>query len=93
MAYERMYIHRGDNPLPNNSLDTLLSVVLYGILIVCIVNVITFVRAVDENGMDSYDRFTNLPDVGLTRDAYGYIYRNGSYDWWANFIDHNPFYL
>ena len=93
MAYERMYIHRGDNPLPNNSLDTLLSVVLYGILIVCIVNVITFVRAVDENGMDSYDRFTNLPDVGLTRDAYGYIYRSGSYDWWANFIDHNPFYL
>lgn len=49
-------------------------------------------RDVDENGMDSYDRIWGIAREGYTRNQWGQIHRNGEYDFWANLVDHNPYF-
>ena len=49
-------------------------------------------RDVDENGMDSYDRMWGIAREGYTRNQWGQIHRNGEYDFWANLVDHNPYF-
>lgn len=44
---------------------------------------------VDEYGRDSYDIYNGVPG----RDQLGYIVEHdGSYSFWANFLDTNPYY-
>jgi len=48
-------------------------------------------RDIDENNMDSYDRFYGISDDGRTRGVFGTIYDSeGNVDTWATFTDHNP---
>jgi hypothetical protein len=49
-------------------------------------------RDVDENGMDSYDRMWGIAREGYTRNQWGQILNNGEYDFWANLVDHNPYF-
>ena len=49
-----------------------------------------FMRNVDDNGMDDYDRSWDISGPGRERGALGTIYTNGRIDFWANLCDHNP---
>ena len=49
-------------------------------------------RDVDENGMDSYDRMWGIAREGYTRNQWGQIHIDGEYDFWANLMDHNPYF-
>ena len=49
-------------------------------------------REVDENGMDSYDRSFGIAGEGRERGITGIIYTNGQVDFWANLVDHNPYW-
>lgn len=50
-------------------------------------------RYVDDNGMDEYDRRWGISGEGKERGITGIIYTNGQYDFWANFVDHNPWWI
>ena len=46
-------------------------------------------RDLDEYGRDSYDRYNDVPG----RDRWGYIVNHdGSYSFWGNLFDTNPYY-
>ena len=49
-------------------------------------------RDVDENGMDSYDRMWGIAGERYSRDGWGRIHKDGVYDFWANLVDHNPYF-
>ena len=57
-----------------------------------------FCREVDSNGIDTYDKYHGFggnpytENSGYTRGVLGTIYKDGKYDTWANFLDHNPYY-
>lgn len=46
----------------------------------------------DDDGMDTYDRYTGMSGEGKTRGVFGTIYKDGEYDFWSNLLDHNPLY-
>ena len=53
---------------------------------------LSYIRDLDENNMDSYDRRYGNAGEGRTRGALGTIYDSeGNIDYWRTFTDHNPY--
>ena len=74
----------------NNNEDSpfcVLFVLILSLIVLCSHN-----ADMDENGMDSYDRMWGIAREGYTRNQWGQIHRNGEYDFWANLVDHNPYF-
>jgi hypothetical protein len=69
-----------------------LCLALFNLIICFIVLCGALCRDVDGNGMDNYDRDYGIAGEGVTRNAWGQIYRDGKYSFWDNLFDHNPYY-
>ena len=54
---------------------------------------LSYVRNVDENNMDSYDRYYGISGEGRTRGVLGTIYdAEGNVDTWRTFTNMNPYW-
>jgi len=52
---------------------------------------LSYIRDVDENNMDSYDRYYGISGEGRTRGFFGTIYdEDGTVDTWRTFTNMNP---
>jgi len=52
---------------------------------------LSYIRDVDENNMDSYDRYYGIAGGGRTRGVFGTIYdADGNVDTWRTFTTMNP---
>ena len=52
---------------------------------------LSYIRDVDENNMDSYDRYYGIAGGGRTRGIFGTIYdAGGNVDLWRTFTNMNP---
>lgn len=70
-------------------IETIITNVLAGIIIIALVLCIAKIRNVDENGYDSWDRA--FGDTNGYRGFAGIKYHDdGSYDFWGNVFDTNP---
>jgi hypothetical protein len=70
--------------MTGENLCILLMTVVYAIFL-------SYMRAVDENNMDSYDRYYEVAGEGRTRGILGTIYdAEGNVDTWRTFTNMNP---
>ena len=54
---------------------------------------LSYIRDVDENNMDSYDRYYGIAGEGRTRGIFGTIYdAEGNVETWRTFICMNPYW-
>ena len=68
------------------TLNILILTILFAIFL-------SYIRDVDENNMDSYDRYYGIAGDGRTRGVFGTIYdAEGNVDRWNTFINHNPYW-
>jgi len=63
------------------------------ILTILFAIILSYIRDVDENNMDSYDRYYGIAGDGRTRGVFGTIYdAEGNVDTWNTFTNHNPYW-
>jgi hypothetical protein len=54
---------------------------------------LSYIRGVDENNMDSYDRYYGIAGGGRTRGVFGTIYdAEGNVETWRTFTNMNPYW-
>jgi len=63
------------------------------IVIIVFAFLLSYMRGVDEDNMDSYDRYYGVAEEGRTRGMFGTIYdAEGHVDTWATLTDPNPYW-
>jgi hypothetical protein len=75
-----------------NSIYKCCELIMIIIGIILTISLLLSKRDVDENGMDSYDRMWGIAREGYMRNHWGQIHRDSEYDFWANLVDHNPYF-
>jgi len=64
------------------------------ILSLVYVTLLLYIRDIDEDNMDSYDRYHGIAGEGRTRGVLGTIYdAEGHVDVWRTITNHNPYWL
>jgi len=63
------------------------------IVIIVFAVFLSYMRSIDKDNMDSYDRYYGVADEGRSRGMFGTIYdAEGNVDTWATLSDPNPFW-
>jgi hypothetical protein len=63
------------------------------IVIIVFAVFLSYMRDVDKDNMDSYDRYYGVADEGRSRGMFGTIYdAEGNVDTWRTLSDPNPFW-
>ena len=60
------------------------------IIVITIIFVIIMLYDLDENYMDSYDRYWNIAGDGRKRGLLGIYNEDDSINWWYTLFDTNP---